>query len=388
MIRNITVGIDVGTHTTRVVVCEFVKGENTPRVIGMGTAPSAGLRHGYVVNAEEVSKSVRKAVMEAEKLSGVRVRRALVSIGGITLSSEVGIGTAVVTKANKEVTELDVNRSIAESEESIKNPNRKIIHTIPTLFKLDGKDVLGHAEGLNGSKLEVKTLFVSCLEQHLEELVGAITNAGIEVVDVIASPMAASLVTLSEKQKNVGVMLVNIGAETVSIAVFENSNLISLQVLPIGGTDITNDIALGLKIPLEEAEGVKIGSVIADYPKKKLDEIIEARLSDIFELIENHLKKIKRNELLPAGIIITGGGGNFSTIEELSKSMLKLPSKIGNADIFGPKNKVKDSVWFVALGLALGGRENARNGADSDSLLGTLRNMKKGLRNIAKQLLP
>lgn len=388
MIRNITVGIDVGTHTTRVVVCEFLKGETLPKVIGTGSASSSGLRHGYVVNVEEVSKSVKHAVLEAEKSSGVKIRRALVSIGGITLSSEIGIGNSIATKANNEITELDINKAIAESEESIKNPNRKIIHTIPVLFKLDGKDVLGRVSGLHGTKLEVKTLFITCLQQHLEELVHAISLAGIEVIDVIASPVAASLITLSSKQKNVGVMLVNIGAETVSIAVFENSNLISLQVFPIGGTDITNDIALGLKIPLEEAEGIKIGSMIGDYPKKKLDEIIEARLSDIFELIENHLKKIKRSGLLPAGIVITGGGGNFVIIEDLSKSMLKLPSKIGNADILGTKNKIKDSSWFVALGLAIYGRDDANKNRENGSFSNTLRNIKNEFRNIAKQLLP
>ncbi|KKP98059.1 MAG: cell division protein FtsA, nonfunctional, partial [Candidatus Nomurabacteria bacterium GW2011_GWA1_36_15] len=134
-----------------------------------------------------------------------------------------------------------------------------------------------------------------------------ITLAGIEPIDIIASAEAGSRIVLSEKQKIVGGALVNIGSETVSLSVFENRTLVSLHTFSIGGADITNDIALGMKVSLENAEYLKLGNVIEDFSKKKLDEIVEARLFDIFELIENHLKKIKRNELLPAGVVFIGG---------------------------------------------------------------------------------
>jgi cell division protein FtsA len=387
MIKNIAVGIDVGTHTTRVVVCEFVKGENTPRILGMGYSPSKGLRHGYVTNTGDAAKSIRRAVADAEKASGIKIKRAYVSIGGISLESASGAGSAVVSRADGEVTALDVSKALTESEESLKIPNKKIIHAIPTLYKLDGKEIHGRPEGMKGVKLEIKTLFITCLEQHLEDLIAAAGEAGIDIIDVIASPLAESLVVLNEKQKAAGCILVDIGAETVSIAVFENGAAQALHVFSIGSTDITNDIALGLKIPLEEAEGLKIGSIIRDYPKKKLDQIIEARLSDVFELIENYLKKIKRNGLLPAGVVMTGGGSNISMIEDLSRDFLKLPSKIGAAEIFSSaKGKIRDSSWFVALGLTMAQKDFSE--AYPSSVGAGLRSVKNFFKSITDQLLP
>ncbi len=182
-----------------------------------------------------------------------------------------------------------------------------------------------------------------------------------------------------------GAILVNIGAETVTIVVFENGQAISLHVFNIGSTDITNDIALGLKIPLDEAEGVKTGSALGNYPKKKLDEIVEARLSDIFELIDNHLRKIKRSELLPAGVIITGGGAQIAMIENMAKSFLKLPAKMGVAELFGStKTKIRDSSWFVATGLCVDTKSRGWNGSKN----GIGRDVKNFFKNIGKQLLP
>ncbi len=385
--RNITVGIDVGTYATRVVVAEWLKDSDIPRIIGTGYADSHGMRHGYIVESANVVKSIKKAVLEAERAAGVPIKRALVSIGGVSLSSEISHGEAIISKANNEVTSLDIAKAISQSEESITTSNRKIIHVSPIAFKLDGKEVMGRPETMQGIKLEVKTLVVSCLAQHLDDMVTTVTLAGIEVVDVIPSPIAASEIALSSKQRSVGAMLVNIGAETVSIAVWENTFLIGLHVFSIGSTDITNDIALGFRIPLEEAEGIKTGTFLSNYPKKKLDEIIEARLSDIFELIENYLKKIKRSGLLPAGIIITGGGSSIAVIEELSKALLRLPSKIGSTEIFSAsKHKVRDSAWFVASGLCLLAKEHASNPGRNGP--GFIAETKRSLQNIFRQFLP
>jgi cell division protein FtsA len=151
-----------------------------------------------------------------------------------------------------------------------------------------------------------------------------------------------------------GCVLANIGAETISIAVFENNTPVSLEVFPIGSTDITNDIALGLKIPLEDAETVKLGGIRGtNFSKKKLDEIVSARLSDMFELIDNHLKKIGRNSLLPAGIFITGGGSGIGTIEDFAKASLKLPSRIATMTLGEQKSTIRDATWAVAFGLCM-----------------------------------
>ena len=386
MSRNILVGIDVGTHATRVAVVEYKKGKS-PRVIGTGTSASRGMRQGYITNIDSAAKAIKRAFDAAEKSSGVRIKQAFLSIGGITLDSEVSRGGAVISRADKEVTDLDISKAITESEENLQMINKKIVHEVPILFKLDGKEVLGDPRGMQGIKLEVKTLFITCLEQHLDDLITAVNRAGVEVTDVIASPIAASMVALSEKQKSVGCILVDIGAETVGIAVFENGTILSLHVFAIGSTDITNDVALGFQIPLEEAEEVKIGTITRDYSPKKLEEIIEARLTDIFELIESHLKKISRNGLLPAGVIITGGGANIHMIEELSKKMLGLPTKIGEDKIFSnSKNKSRDSLWFVALGLCIAGRrfyKGSYSGGPSP-----WQSIKRFFSSIGRQLLP
>lgn len=388
MIRNISIGIDVGSSMTRVVVGEFLKGEKNPRIIGAGESETRGIRHGYVVNFADAANSVKKAVSMAEKTSGLKIKRAFIGVGGVTLRSEISSGEAVISKANGEVTNLDINKALEDGENSLKlGNNKKVIRIFPISFRLDGKEVLGRPEGMRGSKLEVKTLFVTCSIQHLEDLLEVIALAGIEPVDIVASPIGASHIALSDRQKIVGSALVNIGSETVSLAIFENGSLISLYTFSIGSSDITNDIALGLKIPLEKAENFKLGNIYGDYPKKKLEEIIEARLSDIFELIENHLKKIKRSGLLPAGIVWIGGGANTSGLEELSKSILKLPSRVGHTEIFGnSKTKLRDSSWFTALGLIISNKDGEEYSEGSFSDI--FKDLRNAIKSITRQLLP
>jgi len=390
MSSRITVGIDVGTYEVRVVVAEQGALNSLPTILGTGRAESKGLRHGYIINTSDVVKSVRLAILQAEKSSGFKIKKAFISIGGIGLSGISSQGSTMVSRADQEVTETDIEQAILVAEESISSAliqNRKIIYSIPTGFKLNGKNVLGRTLGLKGVKLETKVLFISCIEPHLDDLVDAIEEAGVEVIDVVASPIAASFLTLSKSQKIAGCVLANIGAETVSIVVFDNNIPISLEVFPIGGNDITNDIALGLKISLEEAEAIKLGGITAtSYSRKKLEEIISARLGDVFELIEVHLKKIGKAGLLPAGIIITGGSSSIGTIEDLARSYLKLPSRVASLNIGDGKFQIKDSSWSVAYGLCVMG-----NLPDEEERLGLRKHSQNIFKNIwqtLKQFLP
>lgn len=257
-------------------------------------------------------------------------------------------------------------------------------------YKLDGKDIHGRPEGMKGIKLEVKTLFITCLKQNLEDHITAFGLAGIEALDVIAAPIASASILLSAKQRVAGCALIDIGAETVSIAVFENNLLISLQVFSIGSMDITKDVALGFKIALEEAESIKLGSVIGgDYPKKKIDEIIEARLSDIFELVGNHLKRLRRSELLPAGVIIVGGGSHVSHIEELARAQLKLPARVGPVDMsLSTKFKIRDHSWYTAFGLALSSSDGSVNSSIHTSIGDNIKQAKGFFKSLFSQLLP
>ncbi len=338
-----------------------------PKIIISHSVETKGVRHGYIANTREATQTIRELVLSVEKKIGLRIKRAFVSVGGIGLGSIISNGSVSVSRADSEITELDIKNSQSESEKSIPSQtllNKKILHSIPLEYKIDGKHAFGNPEGMRGGKIEVKMLYITCLEHHLNDLIQAMEDAGVEVEDVMASPIASSLVTLSKTQKIAGCVLANIGSETVSITVFENNIPISLEVFPIGSTDITNDIALGLKVSLEEAEQIKIGAVTgASYSRKKLEEIISARVSDIFELIEEHLKKIGRSGLLPAGIVITGGASGLHSIEELAKNSLKLPSRIGHIGLsINNKSVYKDSLWSVAYGLTVWGIHADRDG--------------------------
>jgi len=389
MARNITVGIDVGTYQVKVVIAEYTKTKKSgiyPTIIGTGYVQSKGLRHGYIINTQDARRCIKTALVQAEKEAGIQVKEAYLAIGGVGLDETRSTGETMISRADQEVTELDVENAVADAEEKVRRKvlNRKIIHAIPLSHSLEGENVLGRVVGMHGNKLEVEMLFVTALEQHVQDIISIIEDINVAVIDVMVAPIAAAFVTLTKAQKTAGCILANIGAETVSIVVYENNVPISVQVFPIGSNDITNDIALGLKISLEEAEDLKLGRYTsAHVTKKKLDEIILARVSDIFDLIEAHLVSIGKNGLLPAGVIITGGGSGIATIEDLAKAALKLPSKKAHVNL-GPSSKVQDASWAVSYGLCIWGF----SADNSDSGITLARQTGKSVLSFFKQFLP
>lgn len=364
MARKIITGIDAGTSRIKVVVAEQKNGRDL-HILGLSQKTSQGMRRGYIVNFEDAVENVRSAIKSAEKTAAVPIKHAYVAIGGIGLSSTKSKGSVMISRPDGEVTEYDLKRVMEQCESNLSNiSNKQIIHGIPLSFKIDGAPVLGKPLGMKGAKMEAEALFITSLNQHILDLIKAIESAGVVIDDIVASPLAASSVVLAKHQKEVGCVLANIGAGTVSLVVFEEGKPISLEVFPIGSIHITNDIALGLKIPLDEAEKIKLEySPNPHLSKRQLSNIIEARLNDIFELIESHLKKINRNRLLPAGIILTGGGSNLFSLEDVAKASLHLPAKISiplplqnlGINIAGSyKDRVlNDPGWSVALGLCL-----------------------------------
>jgi len=368
-------------------VGEFLKGEKNPKIIGVGESETLGLRNGYVVDASPAVEAVKSAVSRAEKSANIKIKRAFISVGGISLRGETSSGSVIISKADGEVTNLDIQKALQDCEDNLNLTNKKIIQLFHISSRLDGKEVLGRLEGMRGTKLEVKGFFITYSIQHLEDLIEIVAKAGVETIDIIASPIALSQIALSEKQKIMGVALVSVGCQNTSLTVFENGLPILVHTFSIGSADITNDIALGFKIPLEAAERFKLGGVEENFSKKKLEEIIEARLSDIFELIENHLKKIKRSELLPAGIVFAGGGASTIGIEELSKSILKLPTSIASTDIFGNlKTKLRDSSWFTSIGLIISGRD--LGDYSDNSFVNLFKDLKNTIKSSIKQLMP
>lgn len=355
---NIVTGIDIGSRNTRVVICD-VSGGKLPRIIGYGAAESRGVRLGYVTNPDEATKSVREAVEEAERIANVKVRDALVSVSGIGLEGATTTGAAIITRADSIVTEQDVDRAIAAAERALPHPaNKRIIHAAPIGFFIDGKEVYGHPVGMKGLKLEVRALIITCIEQHLDNLIRTIEEADIAIVDVAAAPLAASYVALGKPERMAGCLLLNIGAETTSAVVLESGLPISLEVFPIGSNDITNMLAIALQVPLEEAEAAKLGTSATKYPKRILTEAISEKLDEIFGSVELHLKRIGLNGLLPAGVILIGKGALLPSLAEYARGALRLsarvaapqsePPRVGANS--GPEN---DPSWFVAYGLCV-----------------------------------
>ncbi|MCA9354400.1 MAG: cell division protein FtsA [Candidatus Kaiserbacteria bacterium] len=388
MAEHIITGIDVGTYHVKVAVARVSKkgGAAKPEIIGTGLSESRGLKSGYILNEADVARSIKSAITQAEKSAGVTIKRAHVAIGSIGLEEIYSHGEIIPSRADSEITASDLDKVMQDSEERIADhiPNRRILHSIPLRHMIDGTEVLGRALGLKGTKLEVDSLFITTYEQHVNDLISTIEGVGVYVEDVIASPLAASFVMLSKAQKRAGCVLVNVGAETTSIVIFEDSTPISLKIFPVGSNDVTNDIALGLRVPLEDAEKIKRGAMTsATYSKKKLDEIIRDRSASIFLLIDTHLKKIKRDGLLPAGAILTGGGANVSGIVETAKSSLELPARIATLDI-GKGTKVRDASWAVAYGLCMWGASDA----EETSAIGIVKQTRHSILSWLSQFLP
>jgi len=389
MADQIITGIDVGTYHVKVAIARLPKNatdKTIPEIIGTGYAESRGLKNGYIIQNDEVARSIKSAIAQAEKSAGVIVKKAHVAIGSIGLEETYSRGEIIPARADSEITLSDVEKVMQDSEDRIVDhiPNRKILHNIPLRYTVDGIEVLGRPQGMRGTKLEVDALFITSYEQHIEDLVNTIESIGVYTEDIIASPLAASFVMLNKTQKKAGCILANMGSETTSIVVFEDSTPISLKIFPIGSNDITNDIALGLKVSIEEAEKIKRGGMTsATYSKKRLDEIIHNRLNAIFTLIDTHLKKIKRDGLLPAGIILTGGGSNTHGITDVAKASLALPARTATLEI-GKNTKIKDATWAVAYGLCMWGASDT----EDTSTLGIVKHTRKTLFSWFNQFLP
>lgn len=359
MARRIATGIDIGTHQTKVVVVEEVRTQEGKqlRIIGTGISESAGMRHGYVVDMADAVESVQVAKAQAEKTTGLPIKSAFLAIGGVSLDEIRSLGETIISRADQEITDLDIEK-VQQAARRAAEPNfvnRQVLHEIPLEFRVDGEKTLGEPIGMRGTKLEADYLFVTCLAQHAEGLTSALEGADVEVIDRMASPLAGSYVTLTKDQKMKGCVLANIGAETVSIVVYDEGVPISLKVFPIGSTNITDDLALGFKISLEDAERIKMGRLGgAMYSRKKIEEIITTRFKHMFDLIDKHLKAIGRKGTLPAGIILSGGGAGQGSISDIAKGSLNLPSKIADLKLSN-ETKIRDATWAVAYGLALWG---------------------------------
>ncbi len=390
--RNVYAGIDIGTSHVKVVLAGPPESPDMPmKLLGSGSALSRGMRSGYVVEPKEVSRGVREAVLRASQAAGVSpVKSARVSIGGVGLEEVRATGETSLTASGGIVTDRDVDRALGESRKraSSKLANRTILHTIPIEYRVDGKRVEGRPGGMQGAKLAVDVLLITILTQHHDDLIEAVESAGVEVEgDLMASPLAASVVTLTKAQQMAGVVLADIGAETLSLLVFDNGVPTSLKVLPSGSSEITNAIALSFQVPLAEAEQLKRGAVTGtDIPARKMQTVVGTRLKSMFALVNAHLKSIGCQRLLPAGIVLTGGGSGWSGIIDIARQTLKLPVQVA-VPLHGARIGSLDATWSVAYGLCRSSLIEDRASV-APSVGELIRKSGDALRGVFRSLLP
>lgn len=385
--RGARVGIDIGTTTVTTLVARGEKDAKI-RVLGVGSAPSAGLRRGVVVDAEETARSLRHSVEEASRASGMAIRSASVAVGGAHVGSFLTRGFIAVSRADGEITEEDVARVIQSSENAIpRSPNREVIHVIPRAFKVDGEGGIANPVGMVGMKLEVEALVIDGAKSALQNVARACDLAGVEVEDWRSGILAAAEVLLSKQQKELGVILLDLGAGTSDFAIFEEGRVVDVGSIPIGGGHITSDIAIGLRTQVAIAEEIKLRHAQAfsdgsrpikrdvirltdfvegdpsEFATRDLAEIVNARLSDIFELTGKALRKVGRVGLLPGGIVLTGGVTDTTGIQDLARHELKLPAEVAKAISLDAITDVLPTRFAIPLGLILWGNEGSGYGA-------------------------
>ncbi len=378
--KNLIVGIDVGSSFVRTIIAQVLPQEENLRIIGVGSAPSFGVRKGIIVDLEEITRSISESLLLAERVSGAEVKSAMVAIGGNHISAQSSKGVIAVGKADGEVGAGDIARVISAAQAISIPPNKEIIHIIPKSYSLDDQKNIRDPLGMNGVRLEVDALIIEGLTPHIKNLNKCINEAGVAVDGFVLSSLAAAKAVLTKRQKELGVVLVDIGGGSTSIIMFEENDLLRVAVVPVGGSHITNDIAIGLRTSIDVAERVKLefGNAMPQEISKKenidlsqidsneegivsryhVAEIIEARLEEIFTLVNKELKLAGKEQLLPAGAVITGGTAKLPGCVDLAKNILALPAQTGfPMPLGGLVDKVDDPAFSTAVGLILWGME-------------------------------
>ena len=369
------VTIDIGSSTVRTVIAQIVE-EQKPRIVGVGIAPNGGMRRGVVVEIEETTEAIGKSVEMAELHSGIQVESAFVSIGGEDLEFQKITGVVAVGRADGEVSTTDTERAIEAAQAINLPPNKEIIHIVPQKFKLDDQESVKDPVGMNGVRLEMTGVAVLGLSANIKYLTKCLENNEIDIEGIVAIPIAAAQSALNKRQRELGSVLIEMGAGTTSLIVYEEQEIIDIKVIPIGMSHVTNDIAIGLRTSVDVAEKVKLkyGSALPREINKndkinlaELDEseegvvsrryvaeIIEARIEEIFNFVEKELKRIERSALLPAGAILSGGGAYVHGAVDLAKEILRLPAQIGfPKEMSGLVDKVDGPAFNVSIGMLL-----------------------------------
>lgn len=374
-------GIDIGNSEVKVVIAQ-VQPDSKPEILGVGTAPSHGLRRGMVVDMEETIHDVGAAVQRAEAMAGVKIKRAYVGVNGLHIKNQISRGVIAVSRADNEICQSDIDRVLQAASVVSLPANREIIHVVPRNFIIDGSENVKNPLGMKGVRLEAEVLIIDGLSPYIRNVVKCVNENGLEAAGIVFAPLAASLSVLDKNQREYGVMHLDFGGGTSTLTVFHEADLMHSAVLPIGSRHITNDLAMALRTSMDVAERIKLehaatatgedlrkretldlSAIMGEQnfllPRKQLTRVVDARVEEFIDLITGELKKIPRSGMLPAGVVVSGGGAQLPGLLGVIKDTLRLPVRLARPlHLDGVNDLAAGPAFAVATGLILWGYES------------------------------
>ena len=356
-------------------------------IIGVGESPSEGLRKGVVVNLEKTIAAIQAASVAAERMAGQRIESVVVSLAGTHLYSQNSMGVVAVAHGDNEIGDDDVQRVVEASRAISVASDRQVIHVIPRAYTVDGQDGVRDAVGMTGHRLEVETNIITGAQTAVQNVIKCVHGAGFDVEDVVCAGLAAGEGVLSRQEIELGVCLIEIGAGTTNVVVYNEGTARHLAVLPVGGNHVTSDIAIGLRTTLDEAEGLKLnyghalpdvidhaervevrqvgGDRIQALPRRFLAEIIGPRMVEIFQMAREEVRKTGFDQLLPAGVVVTGGGSRLMGTMDAAQAVFNTSARLGQpTGLTGLADKAQGPSFAVSAGLVRwGSRSRAPYGS-------------------------
>jgi cell division protein FtsA len=378
--RGTITAIDVGTTKVCTIIANIEETGNI-RVIGVGITPSTGMHKGLVVNLSEAGESIKKSVRKAELMSGHRVESAYIGVTGRHVTSVNNRGAISINTGDRLVRSDDLKRVLKSAQNIKVPPERKLLHIIPRGYAIDGQTGVKNPVGMHGQRLDVETHLITAAISSVQNIMKCVRTIGIEVDDLIMEPLASSEAVLTEEEKQNGVILADIGGGTTDVAIFRDGSIWHTAVLPVAGYQLTRDVAMGLGLPFDVAENMKkrYASVMPCYDGKRqtpeemlqdghgvsyqdLCDIVRARIEEIVRLVMLELPQTEYEQLVPAGLVFTGGSSNLSGIDVLSREIIKLPVRVGSpVNLPGMPQSLNNPAYATAVGLVLWAANNSSN---------------------------
>ena len=384
---RLLVGLDLGTSHIRIAVGQLVVAQDkrvSLQLIGAAEAASQGISKGNITSLEDAVSAISSCLEQAERVIGLPISEATVGIGGTSITTQLAKGVIGVSRPDGDVRAEDAARAIEAARAFVNPANQEILHVLPRSYSVDGQGGIKDPVGMHGIRLEVEAQIVQGLSSHIRNLTKAVFRTGLDISELVYMPLATAEAVATSRDRELGVCVISIGASTSGLSIFEDGELLHAVTLPIGADHITSDIAIGLRISLEAAERIKrqCGTANAEelpkrgeeidvaqfgaeqselVPVRYVAEIIEARVEEIFEKVDAELKRIARQGMLPAGVILTGGGSKLPGVVEVAKRMLRLPCSLGKMTMLSSMPEViSDPAFSTAVGLVLWSYERER----------------------------